>query len=132
MQPGSIPPSHTGELPSPVLPGLTRSLTQVLNQWFKLGLSSSHTEPKLNQMGMERTRNFSCMLPAYEKSFAPNSGQYVLRDSGDIWWQELLDDCWMTEVAARHQAGNESSCYASHCHPSVAAAGNWVRGCNFT
>jgi len=34
VQPGSIPSDHT-ELPSPVLPGLTRSFPQVLNQWFR-------------------------------------------------------------------------------------------------
>ena len=43
VQPGSMPSSHTAELPSPVLPGLTRSFSQVLNQWFRLWLNSSHT-----------------------------------------------------------------------------------------
>ena len=35
VQPGSTPSSHTAELPSPVLPGLTGSFPQVLNQWFR-------------------------------------------------------------------------------------------------
>jgi len=35
VQPGSTPPRHTAELPSPVLPGLTGSFPQVLNQWFR-------------------------------------------------------------------------------------------------
>jgi len=30
------PSGHTAELPSPVLPGLTGSFPQVLNQWFRL------------------------------------------------------------------------------------------------
>ena len=42
MEPGSTPSGHTGELPSPVLPWLTQSLPQVINQWFRLSLSSSH------------------------------------------------------------------------------------------
>jgi len=32
VQPGSTPSSHTAELPSPVLPRLTRCLPQVVNQ----------------------------------------------------------------------------------------------------
>jgi len=36
VQPGSTPSGHTAELPSPVLPGLTRSFPQVLSQWFRL------------------------------------------------------------------------------------------------
>ena len=32
VQPGSTPSSHTSELPSPVLSGLTGSFPQVLNQ----------------------------------------------------------------------------------------------------
>ena len=43
VQPGSTPSGHTAELPSPVLPGLTRSFPQVLNQWFRPWLNSSHT-----------------------------------------------------------------------------------------
>jgi len=43
VQPGSIPSSHTAELPSPVLPELTGSFPQVLNQCFRLGLNSYHT-----------------------------------------------------------------------------------------
>jgi len=35
VEPGSTPSNHTGELPSPVLPGLTGSFPQVLNQWFR-------------------------------------------------------------------------------------------------
>ena len=42
-QPGSTPSYHTGELSSPVLPGLTRPFPQVLIQWFRPGLSSYHT-----------------------------------------------------------------------------------------
>jgi len=34
VQAGSTPFGHTCELPSPVLPRLTRSFPQVLNQWF--------------------------------------------------------------------------------------------------
>ena len=34
VEPGCTPSSHTGGLPSPVLPGLTQSLPQVINQWF--------------------------------------------------------------------------------------------------
>uniref|UniRef100_A0A8C2YGS9 Uncharacterized protein n=1 Tax=Coturnix japonica TaxID=93934 RepID=A0A8C2YGS9_COTJA len=44
MQLGSTHSSHTAELPSPVLLALTRSFPPVLNQWFRLGLNSSHTE----------------------------------------------------------------------------------------
>jgi len=36
VQPDSPSSSCTAELPSPVLPGLTRSFPQVLNQWFRL------------------------------------------------------------------------------------------------
>ena len=43
VQPGSTPSGHTAELPSPVLPGLTGSFPQVLNQWFRLWLNSYHT-----------------------------------------------------------------------------------------
>jgi len=43
VQPGSTPSCHTAELPSPVLPGLTGSFPQVLNQWFRPWLSSYHT-----------------------------------------------------------------------------------------
>jgi len=32
----AIPSSHTAELPSPVLPGLTQCLSQVINYWFRL------------------------------------------------------------------------------------------------
>ena len=35
VQPGSTPSAHTVQLPSPVLPGLTGSFPQVLNQWFR-------------------------------------------------------------------------------------------------
>jgi len=35
-EPGSTPSGHTVELPSPVLPGLTWSFPQMLNQWFRL------------------------------------------------------------------------------------------------
>jgi len=35
VQPGSIPSNCTAKLPSPVLPELTRSFPQVLNQWFR-------------------------------------------------------------------------------------------------
>lgn len=45
MEPGSTPSGCTGELPSPGLPGLTGSFPQVLNQWFQLGLKSSHVVP---------------------------------------------------------------------------------------
>ena len=41
--PRSNPSGHTGELPSPVLPGLSQSFPQVLNQWFRPWLNSSHT-----------------------------------------------------------------------------------------
>ena len=47
VQPGSTPYSHTAELPSPVLLGLTGSFLQVPNQCFRLGLNSSHTCTKL-------------------------------------------------------------------------------------
>jgi len=43
VQPGSTPSSHTDELPSPVLPGLTVSFSQVLHQWFRPWLNSPHT-----------------------------------------------------------------------------------------
>ena len=43
VQPGSTPSGHTAELPSPVLPGLTQSFPQVINQWFRPWLNSSHT-----------------------------------------------------------------------------------------
>ena len=43
VQPGSTPSGHTAELPSPVLPGLTRSFPQVLNQCFRQWLNSSLT-----------------------------------------------------------------------------------------
>jgi len=43
VQPGSTHSSHTDELPSPVLPVLTRSFPHVFNQWFRPWLSSSHT-----------------------------------------------------------------------------------------
>uniref|UniRef100_A0A803XTJ0 KRAB domain-containing protein n=1 Tax=Meleagris gallopavo TaxID=9103 RepID=A0A803XTJ0_MELGA len=36
VQPGSSPSCCTAELPSPVLPWLTWSFPQVLNQWFRL------------------------------------------------------------------------------------------------
>ena len=39
LQPDSTPSGHADELPSPVLPGLTRPFPQVFNQWF----SSYHT-----------------------------------------------------------------------------------------
>ena len=35
VYPGSTPSGHTAELPPPVLPGLTQSLPQVINQWFR-------------------------------------------------------------------------------------------------
>jgi len=44
VQPGSTPSHHTAELPSPVLPGLTGSLPQVLNQWFRPSLNSLSAE----------------------------------------------------------------------------------------
>jgi len=43
VQPGCIPSGPPAELPSPVLPGLTGSFPQVLNQWFRTGLNSYHT-----------------------------------------------------------------------------------------
>ena len=43
LQPGFTPSSHTGKLPSPVLPWLTQCLPQVINQWFRLWFNSSHT-----------------------------------------------------------------------------------------
>ena len=43
VQPGSSPSYLAAELPSPVLPGLTRSFPQVLNQWFRPWLNSYHT-----------------------------------------------------------------------------------------
>jgi len=46
VEPGSIPSSHTGELPSPVLLRLTRCLTQVVNQRFRPKFNSSHTFAK--------------------------------------------------------------------------------------
>ncbi len=45
-QPGSTRCGHTAELPSPVLPGLTGSFPQVINQQFRMGLNSSHTATK--------------------------------------------------------------------------------------
>jgi len=36
VQPGSTLSSHTAELPSPVLPGLTQCSPQVINQRFRL------------------------------------------------------------------------------------------------
>jgi len=35
VEPGSTPSGHTGELSSPVLPGLSWSFPHVLNQWFR-------------------------------------------------------------------------------------------------
>ena len=46
MEPGSIPSSHTGELPSPVLPRLIQCLPQVINQRFRLWFNSPHTWSK--------------------------------------------------------------------------------------
>jgi len=43
VEPGSTPSGHTGELPSPVLTGLTRSFHQVLTQRFRPCFNSSHT-----------------------------------------------------------------------------------------
>ena len=45
-QPGSTRCGHTAELPSPVLPRLTGSFPQVINQQFRMGLNSSHTATK--------------------------------------------------------------------------------------
>jgi len=41
VQPGSIPSSHTAELPSPVLPRLTQCLLQLINQRFRPWFNSS-------------------------------------------------------------------------------------------
>ena len=46
VEPGSNPSSHTGELPSLVLPQLTQCLPQVINQRFRRWLNSSHTDRK--------------------------------------------------------------------------------------
>ena len=62
VQPGSTPYSHTAELPSPVLLGLTGSFLQVLNQCFRLGLNSSHTCPKLAS-GMDTMLSQSSPIP---------------------------------------------------------------------
>ena len=35
VEPGSTPSSHTGELPSPVLPQLAQCLPEVINQRFR-------------------------------------------------------------------------------------------------
>ena len=43
VEPGSTPSGHTAELPAPVLPWLTQSLSQVITQRFRLCLNSSHT-----------------------------------------------------------------------------------------
>lgn len=47
VQPGSTLSSHTGELPSPVLPGLTGSFSQLLNQWLRLWLNSYYTQAEI-------------------------------------------------------------------------------------
>ena len=51
MEPGSTPSVHTGELPSPVFPGLTRSFPQVLYQWFRPWFNSSHSNT-VNLLGV--------------------------------------------------------------------------------
>jgi len=43
VQAGTTPSGHTSKLPSPVLPRLTRSFPQVLNQWFSPWLNSAFT-----------------------------------------------------------------------------------------
>ena len=48
-QPGSTRCGHTAELPSPVLPQLTGSFPQVINQRFRMGLNRSHTATKEDQ-----------------------------------------------------------------------------------
>ena len=40
VEPSSTPSGHTGELPSPVLPQLTLSSPQVMNQWFRTRLNT--------------------------------------------------------------------------------------------
>ena len=46
VETASMPSSHTGELPSSVLPRLSQCLPQVVNQRFRPWFNSSHTQPK--------------------------------------------------------------------------------------
>ena len=62
---------HTAELPSPVLPGLSSSFLQVLNQCFRLGLNRSHAYVKdflflffLFSREIEKAKRFSALAPA--------------------------------------------------------------------
>ena len=55
MQPGCTPSCPTAELPSPVLPGLTRSFPQVLYQWFRPRLNSYHTMVLLGEYQFKYT-----------------------------------------------------------------------------
>ena len=69
VQPGFTHSCCTGELPSPVLPGLTWSFPQVLNQQFRPWLNSYHTptQSKASKLTAKNTKNqeellglFSC------------------------------------------------------------------------
>ena len=62
---------HTAELPSPVLPELSSSFLQVLNQCFRLGLNRSHAYVKdflflffLFSREIEKAKRFSALAPA--------------------------------------------------------------------
>ena len=59
MQPGCSPSSHTAELPSPVLPGLTQCSPQVINQWFRPWLNSSHRG--INKTATESVRQLKSL-----------------------------------------------------------------------
>ena len=52
VQPGSTHSSRTSELLSPVLPRLTDSFPQVLNQWYRPWLNSYHTYTNFKQLHM--------------------------------------------------------------------------------
>jgi len=74
VQPGSNPCSHTAQLPSPVLPGLTGSFPQVLNQWFSLGFNSCHTVTELHlSLPVEDPSTQCCLKDRKTASIAERS-----------------------------------------------------------
>jgi len=88
VQPGSTPPGHTAELPSPVLPGLTGSFPQVLNQWFRPWLNSYHMCGYYNSTlsavrRCVKMQRFCCFTGCHCKVHACGFGE----------WQELRIWC---------------------------------------
>jgi len=93
VQPGSTPSSHTGELPSPVLPGLTGSSSKVLNQWCR---------PWLNYLSW--VNQISCHTPG--NPFCPS----IISESSTWYFLSLV---WTTEVVTRNFGPNHgNSCEA--------------------